>query len=99
MSARETSVSDNFGNLTSEFQKNSSSKFGTPISSFPGTEPGGPALLQKAALSELVDLHTVVRHMGQVQTLEPECSQVNQSLKIVIIKLAVVFFFLNLEIY
>ena len=24
------------------------------------------------ALSELVDLHTVVRHMGQVQTLKPE---------------------------
>ena len=23
------------------------------------------------ALSELVDLHTVVRHMGQVQTLKP----------------------------
>ena len=48
--------------------------------------------MQKAALSELVDLHTVVRHMGQVQTLEPECSQVNQSLKIVITKLAVVVF-------
>ena len=78
MSARETSVSDNFGNLTSEFQKNSFSKFGNPISSFPGTEPGDPAFLQKAALSELVDLHTVVRHMGQVQTLEPENSQVNQ---------------------
>ena len=82
MFARETSVSDNFGNLTSEFQKNSSSKFGKPISSFPGTEPGDPAFLQKAALSELVDLHTVVRHMGQVQTLEPENSQVNQPLMI-----------------
>ena len=33
-----------------------------------------PCFAQKAgiALSELIDLHTVVRHMGQVQTLKPE---------------------------
>ena len=44
--------------------------------------------MQKAALSELVDLHTVVRHSGQVQTLEPKNSQINQLLKIVIIKVS-----------
>ena len=79
VSARETSVSDNFGNLTSEFQKIHFFEIRNPDFFISGHWTRRPALLQKAALSELVDLHTVVRHMGQVQTLEPGNSQVSGS--------------------